>query len=328
MRRSRFRRTRFAPSPTGFLHAGHLASALYVWGLARAHGAEVFLRIEDHDAGRSRREYTEAIMRDLDWVGLDWANDTGSDAPRSLDALRTSAGPFTQSSRLELYEWASARLDEQGLLYACSCSRREVQQRMQQEGADENELHYTGECRDKGLPLAQDVGWRVRMPDAAVTFDDLIVGERTQRPARQCGDLLIRDRHGNWTYQFAVVVDDLFQDMDLVVRGQDLLESTGRQIALGRMLGRSAPPAFAHHRLLLGGDGRKLSKRAFSAAIAKDREAGVAPEVLLGGVAHALGWQDANRPVRLDQCLEWVVREGRRHAAADGSLSGPPRGKP
>jgi glutamyl-tRNA synthetase/glutamyl-Q tRNA(Asp) synthetase len=275
-----------------------------VWGIARACGARVFLRIEDHDRGRSRPEHVAAIVRDLAWLGFAWENDLDRERDAELEELLSSDGPFTQSRRGALYERIAADLAARGLVYGCTCSRREIEAAGDAEAA---ELVYPGTCRDRGIPPGPGVTWRVRLPPGSVTFRDLVVGECTQEPALQCGDLSIRDRNGYWTYQLAVVVDDLYQDMDLVVRGQDLLESTGRQILLRRMLSPAPPPAFAHHALVVDSTGRKLSKRTFAEAIAARREAGVPPEAVLGEVARALGWQDADRTAALDECLDRVA---------------------
>jgi glutamyl/glutaminyl-tRNA synthetase len=141
-------------------------------------------------------------------------------------------------------------------VYGCNCSRRSVGAA----AAGAAELCYSGHCRDKGLPLTADVGWRLLMLPGIEVFDDLRLGEQRQDPAVQCGDLLVRDRSGNWTYQFAVAVDDWRQRIDLVVRGVDLLSSTVRQIRLARLLGREQMPAFFHHPLIMKSRDQKLSK--------------------------------------------------------------------
>jgi glutamyl/glutaminyl-tRNA synthetase len=230
--------TRFAPAPTGYLHLGHVANALHVWGEARAHGGSVLLRIEDHDRERCRPEYEKALLEDLDWLGF---------VPDIYPTYTFRAGrcESRQSDRSAIYDAMAARLRELGLVYACGCSRR---------------VPYPGTCRDLGLPFDGEVGWRVRLPNETVTFNDQWCGVQTQVPSAQCGDLLIRDRRGNWTYQFAVTVDDYLQGITHVIRGVDLLPSTGRQILLGRLLGRPEPAAFAHHGLIMKSATQKLSK--------------------------------------------------------------------
>ena len=251
-------RTRFAPAPTGWLHLGHVLNALYVWNTARAAGAGVLLRIEDHDRERSRREYERGILDDLDWLGF---------VPDvyPTDCFRAGKCPGRQSDRDDVYREAVAILHAKQLVYGCHCTRRALAA-----GADApsgSERPYPGTCRDLGLPLDPGLGWRVRLEDRAEPFDDLMLGEQLQVPARQCGDLLIRDRLGNWTYQFAVTVDDWRQEIDLVIRGIDLLDSTGRQIQLARLLGRESPPAFFHHPLIMKSPHQKLSK--------SDRDTGI-----------------------------------------------------
>jgi len=226
--------TRFAPAPTGYLHLGHVLNAFYVWSIARASGrdARVLLRIEDHDRARSRPEFEAALLEDLNWLGF------------------TADGEVTrQSERGALYERALDSLRKRGLTYACECSRSEI-------GAGP----YPGTCRSKNLQEAAGRGVRVRLDPSTERFDDLRLGPQEQRPVEQSGDVLVRDRDGNWTYQFAVVVDDWLQGVNLVIRGEDLLDSTGRQIQLARLLRRHPPPRFFHHELLMKSATQKLSK--------------------------------------------------------------------
>ncbi|MEZ5419322.1 MAG: glutamate--tRNA ligase family protein, partial [Vicinamibacterales bacterium] len=214
--------TRFAPAPTGFLHLGHVVNALHVWGLARARGGRVLLRVEDHDRQRCRPEYEAALLDDLDWLAF---------RPDIFPTSAFRAGPCDgrQSDREAGYRSAAAALAARGLVYGCACTRRAVEAATGNH-APAAERRYPGTCRHRGLPLSDAVGWRLVLPDDAVTFDDAAHGPTTQTPAAQCGDLLLRDRLGNWTYQFAVAVDDWRQEIDLVVRGDDLFASTGRQV--------------------------------------------------------------------------------------------------
>ncbi|MCC6143619.1 MAG: hypothetical protein IT368_07420 [Candidatus Hydrogenedentes bacterium] len=273
-------RTRFAPSPTGYLHLGHVAHALCVWQMAERLGAQVLLRIEDHDRGRCRREYEAAILNDLEWLGF--KPDIAGTAE-----FRRGACPWRQSDRGPFYERMLQELTASQHVYACTCSRKEVLARTGQESRDE--LWYDGYCRNRGLPLERGCGIRVALPDGSVRFEDLLAGAQVQVPARQCGDLLLRDRHGNWTYQFAVVADDLDHDINLVIRGLDLIESTGRQLLLARMLGRPTPPVFAHHPLLYDETGKKLSKRFYATSVAQLREAGHSASAVLAEAQALLG---------------------------------------
>ncbi|MEP6687960.1 MAG: glutamate--tRNA ligase family protein, partial [Gemmatimonadales bacterium] len=219
--------TRFAPSPTGYLHLGHVANAVWVWGLARALGGQVLLRLEDHDRGRCRPAYESALLDDLDWLGL--VPDVGSVA-----ALRAGRSPFRQSDAGNEYRAALTRLSAEARVFACDCSRRDLA-RVAGDVFNE-ETAYSGRCRKRALGPGAGRGLRLQVDHGAERFNDARLGVREQVPADQCGDLLLRDRLGRWTYQFAVVVDDLRHGVDLVIRGEDLVESTGRQILLGRLL--------------------------------------------------------------------------------------------
>lgn len=252
--------TRFAPAPTGHLHIGHVVNALYVWDTARREGGQVLLRIEDHDAQRSRPEYERSILEDLAWLGF---------VPE--------APVVRQSDRGAIYAAALQRLRAQGLIYACECSRREIADA----GDGGPELRYPGTCAAKGLAETPDRTLRVRLPRFEARFDDHLQGPQLQVPAEQCGDLLLRDRKGNWTYQFAVTVDDMEQGVTLVVRGLDLLHSTGRQIQLAEMLGRPEPPHFLHHPLVMRTPEQKVSKSDGATGIRELRAAGMsAPDVI------------------------------------------------
>jgi glutamyl/glutaminyl-tRNA synthetase len=255
--------TRFAPAPTGWLHLGHVLNAEQVWNA----GAEVLLRIEDHDRERCRPEYEAGILDDLDWLG--YRPDVFP-----TDAFRAGRCDGRQSDREAIYREAVSLLAAKGLVYACDCSRSEIL--TGQTGGPE--LRYSGRCRDRGLPLADGSGWRVRMEPGVERFVDLQLGPQTQDPSAQCGDLLIRDRLGNWTYQFAVTVDDFRQGIDVVVRGMDLLPSTARQIRLARLLGRGTPPAFLHHRLIMKTPDQKLSKSDGDTGIRELRTRGWTPD--------------------------------------------------
>lgn len=271
--------TRFAPSPTGHLHLGHLANAIYVWGVARARGGSVRLRIEDHDRARARPEYERSVLDDLEWLGL------RPDEP-SLDAFRAAPCDGRQSDHPQRYEQALTGLEAAGLAYWCDCSRQRV---LRDAGTVAGELHYGGRCRARGLGPGAGRGVRIRMEPGLESFLDEQLGPQAQDPSIQCGDMLARDRHGNWTYQFAVTVDDMVEGIDLVVRGTDLLASTGRQIRLARLLGRETPPSFLHHPLIVDSTGRKLSKSDGDTCLRELRAAGVQPADVLGRAAAAVG---------------------------------------
>lgn len=280
--------TRYAPSPTGPLHLGHVAHLVWVWGVARACGAAVLLRFEDHDRGRCRVEYERSIVEDLAWLGFEPDN--------CIDAV----SPYRQSDNEAAYREALERMADRA--YFCDCTRKQIAERCPL--GPGGERVYDGRCRDRGLDRG---GVRVRMEPGVERFRDLRLGERAQDPAAQAGDLLVRDRNGQWTYQFAVVVDDLRQGIDLVVRGEDLLESTGRQIRLGRLLGRVEPPRFLHHPLIVDERGVKLSKRTAAGPIAAERAAGRRPEDVIGEAAARVGLTDRAGPLGPEEALARVA---------------------
>ncbi|HEX9365807.1 MAG TPA: glutamate--tRNA ligase family protein [Vicinamibacterales bacterium] len=254
--------TRFAPAPTGWMHLGHVLNAEHVWGF----GATVLLRIEDHDRERCRPEYEAGILEDLEWLGY-----------------RPDSPMVRQSERNAIYRESVEILAKQGLVYGCDCTRKEIEawsarREARRSTAEAREIRYTGRCRDRGLPLTEGLGWRVRMDPGVETFADGILGSQAQDPSQPCGDVLVRDRLGNWTYQFAVSVDDFRQGIDLVIRGEDLLPSTGRQIRLARLLGREPPAAFRHHPLIMKHPGQKLSKSDGDTGIRDLRAQGWTPE--------------------------------------------------
>lgn len=268
--------SRFAPAPTGFLHLGHVVNAVYVWGIVRRSNGRVLLRIEDHDRQRSRSSYEEAIVEDLAWLGFE------------------ADGPLVrQSEREAIYARAFERLRQRGLVYACSCSRADI-------AADPVAAKsgaYPGTCRDRGIADGDDMALRVRLEPSVERFNDLRHGPQEQRPSEQCGDVVIRDREGNWTYQFAVTVDDMEQGVSLVIRGDDLLDSTGRQMQLARLLGRAQPPRFLHHALIMKSASQKLSKSDRDTGVRDLRRAGWTAERVIGQAAFTAGLLPASREV-------------------------------
>jgi len=294
--------TRFAPSPTGHLHLGHVANAVWTWGVARAAGGEVVLRMEDHDRGRCRAEYEASILDDLAWLGLR--------ADHGEDALR-AGGPcaFRQSDHPERYAEALCVWSARAQVYGCGCSRRELVARGARTAGDE--LRYDGFCRARRALPPAGVGVRIAMPDRTVTFHDLRLGPQVQHPAQQSGDVLLRERNGYWTYQCCVVVDDAADGISLVVRGTDILASTGRQILLAESLGIHGPATWLHHPLILADDGRKLSKREAAQGIRELRAAGWSPEHLLGEAAWRTGLLEVAAPISVGD-LPGLFAQGRQ----------------
>jgi len=310
--------TRFAPAPTGPLHIGHVVNAVWVWGYARAHGGRVLLRIEDHDRGRCRPEYEDAILDDLDWLGL------VPDGIRTED-FRRAPQRQRQSDNQDRYAVRLAELERRGLAYACTCSRTRIARTAstastesteptestestesteptESTGAGGQEVRYPGTCRAANVPMDATPARRIPMDGVAPEcFDDLRLGPRSQNPQSQCGDLLARDRIGNFTYQFAVVVDDIDQGVDLVIRGEDLLDSTGRQLRLAQLLGRAHPIRFLHHPLVRHPDGRKLSKSLGDTGVTAMRDAGESAHAALGRAAGLAGVGHDGAPLAPDE---------------------------
>lgn len=272
-------KTRFAPSPTGHLHLGHVLNAIYVWGLAGAWNGKVLLRIEDHDRQRAKPEHETAILWELEQLGLQ-----PKEGP--IESFRSGACAFRQSDHPERYRTALEQLTANHChIFGCDCTRKFLDELVGR--VPGQQLVYPGYCRERQLGLKEDAGWRLQIAEETLKFEDLLQGPQEQSPAQQCGDLLLRDKRGNWTYQFAVVVDDLAEGIDLVIRGNDLLDSTGRQLLLRRMLNpASAPLQFMHHPLIRDDKGNKLSKRFLSTSITELlTDEGLAPEEILGRAA-------------------------------------------
>ena len=281
------RKIRFAPSPTGYLHEGHLLSALYVWAAAKKWDLSIHLRIEDHDRGRARPEYIESIYDDLEWFGFRWDSQS------------------IQSERDEFYRKALETLEKQGLVYPCYCSRKQLEE--ENPKSETGEIVYQGKCRTSTAPTDTPHNLRVIVPDKVITWHDMRLGDFSENPKLQCGDFPIRDREGQWTYQFAVCVDDIEEGITYIVRGEDIRSSTARQIALMRLLGRETPPLYLHHPLIVDPAGKKLSKRERAHSIRQDRDAGISPEILLGRVCHKAGFQEADTPLSLEKAISIVV---------------------
>jgi glutamyl-tRNA synthetase len=276
---------RFAPSPTGPLHLGHLQTMLLAWLQIRHAEGRFLLRIEDVDRSRTRPGATEAIVRDLAWLGFDW--DEGPD-------VGGPAGPHVQSERLDRYEAALRTLAE--LTYRCTCTRAEARAAVSGPDPVSGEWPYPGLCRrGPGRPEGP-ASVRVRVPEGSVAWDDRVLGPCRQDPSQVCGDFILWTKSGDPAYQLAVVVDDLAMGVTEVLRGEDLLHSTARQLLLHRWLGGDAP-RFAHVPLRLEEDGRKLAKSRGTPGLGLLREEGRDPRTVLGAVAHDLGLLDEPVPV-------------------------------
>ena len=280
--------TRFAPAPTGQLHLGHLVNVLYVWGIARATGGRVILRIEDHDRQRSRPEHEWSILEDLERLGV-----TPDEPP--LAAFNGDT-PYRQSDAGDVYEAAVARLRADGLVYACDCSRSTFDWYEAERGRPFRGIGCPGDCRSRGLSEDGDVGLRVAIGAGSERWVDLLVGPMGDEPAA-AGDVLVRDRARNWTYALCVVVDDLRQGVDLVIRGRDLLEATPAQLRLATLLGRETQPRFLHHPIIRRISGQKLSKAEGDTAIRRLIDEGRTPAELFGLAARLAGVRETDDPI-------------------------------
>ena len=266
---------RFAPSPTGRMHLGNVFSALLSWLSARAQGGTWLLRIEDIDPQRSRHEYADMLMDDLQWLGLEW-----------------DGKPCWQSQRGDIYARYLQQLTEAGLIYPCYCTRADILATQAPHESD-GRVVYKGTCRN--LPPGTHTGpaaLRMKVPDEGrgiVTFTDGHYGTHTVDLTTQCGDFIVRRKDGAWAYQLAVVVDDSLMGINEVVRGRDLLLSSPQQIYLAQQLGFT-PPRFTHLPLLCNTAGQRLSKRDKSLDMGCLRQR-LTPNQIIGLLAHAAGLQ-------------------------------------
>jgi len=281
-------RVRFAPSPTGELHVGNIRTALFDWAYARHTGGTFIFRIEDTDTERVTPEYIQAAINTLKWLGLDW--DEGPE-------VGGENGPYLQSQRLEIYaEWA-AKFLEQGDAYHCYCSSEELEAVREAQRAANVAPGYNGHCRDLSADqIAAYVAQgrkpviRMRMPDGSTTFTDLIRGEVTFEH-KFVPDFVLARNDGSPLYTLAVAVDDVLMKVTHVLRGEDLLSSTPRQLRVYDAMGVKAEdyPLFAHLPFVMGQDNAKLSKRNGETSIAWYRDAGYLPEAICNYLA-LLGW--------------------------------------
>lgn len=254
-------KSRIAPTPSGFLHAGNLCSFIRTWLSVRRAGGSLLLRIDDIDNERSRPEYLEDIFHWLQLMGLDY-----DEGPRSAEDFKAH---WSQMLRLPLYERLLDQLAATGQVYACTCSRKHIAQH------SPNGL-YHGECRTKQLPLnAPDAVWRLQVPATAqVQWQDEIMGACSLQPAALMGDFVIRRRNGLPAYQVASLADDLHFGINYIVRGQDLLASTSAQLYMAQLTGAKAfqETQFCHHLLIMDEAGHKLSKSAGHGAIQSSQD--------------------------------------------------------
>jgi glutamyl-tRNA synthetase len=285
--------SRLAPSPTGYLHLGNARSFLLAWLEVRSQGGRIILRIEDLDQARTVAGACDEIVRDLEWLGLDWDNELTPE--------------YYQSNRGELYRAAIEKLRDQGFLYECFCSRKEL--RDIASAPHGREGVYDGRCRELSVEERErrrhlkSPALRFRVGDGEIVeFTDRVAGYQREDAARTTGDFIIARADGVVSYQLAVVVDDIAMNITHVLRGDDLLASTPRQILLVQALG-ATPPSYAHVPLLLGPDGERLSKRHGALSLAELRAAGRTPEQIVGWLAWSCGLQPTNTPRRAGELV-------------------------
>jgi glutamyl-tRNA synthetase len=273
---------RLAPSPTGALHVGHARTFLIAWLAARSVGGKVVLRIEDLDASRTRPWAVDLIQTDLRWLGLDW-----------------DEGPYVQSQRQAMYDSALERLKARELVYPCICTRADIARAASAPHADEEGPIYPGTCSHRSASEARTIdrpfAWRFRVPPGEVAWDDALLGPMSLDPVRLGADFVVGRSSGEPSYQLAVVVDDAAMGVTQVVRGDDLVPSTPRQLLLYAALGLM-PPTFAHVPLVVDEQGRRLAKRDESIKLATLRDSEMDPRRLVGILAHSCGWADETAP--------------------------------
>ena len=294
-------RTRFAPSPTGYLHIGGVRTALFNWLYARHCGGTFILRIEDTDKERSTNESVQAILEGMAWMGLDY-----------------DEGPIYQSNRLERYKEVIDQLLDAGQAYRCYCTRDELDKVREEQRAQGIKPRYNRHCRDQHNPERPDVESVIRFKnplEGSVQFDDAIRGQIVISN-EELDDLVITRANGTPTYNFAVVVDDIDMGITHVIRGDDHVNNTPRQINILEVLG-AALPIFVHVPMIVGGDGQRLSKRHGAVSVLQYRDEGFLPEALQNYLVR-LGWSSGDQEIfSLDEMISsFDIQDVNRAASA------------
>lgn len=291
-------RGRFAPSPTGRMHAGNIFSALIMWLMVKSQGGQIVLRIEDLDRERSKQMYIDQIQKDFEFLGLTW-----------------DEGPYFQSTQDAIYEEVFAALQERGLVYPCYCSRADLKAASAPHWGEKQV--YSGFCRGLSAKDRQRrekegrrAAWRLEVPHEIIEFQDCFQGAFQQNLAQECGDFVIRRSDKLFAYQLAVVIDDARQHVTSIVRGIDLLASTPQQLYLRKLLAELSPeiageevPRFGHIPLLMGDDGHRLSKRHQSANLDNLLQTYKTPEAIVGHIAKVTGIIDEEVPLKPEDLL-------------------------
>jgi len=281
---------RFAPSPTGRMHAGNIFAYLCAWLVAKLQEGRIVLRIEDLDRERSKKDYSDQVLYDLEALGLYW-----------------DAGPFYQQDRDEAYEQALYVLEKRGLIYPCFCTRADLHAASAPHAGEH--YVYAQTCKHlnaeeiKAKALLRNPAYRLSVCRDIIAFDDLIQGQCLVDLAQECGDFIVRRFDGNFAYQLAVVVDDAAQGVNSVVRGVDLLSSSPQQIYLQSLLGYEQPQ-YAHIPLLVDETGRRLAKRNKDAALDQLLIRHRTPEGVIGHIAYTAGLIEYDEPTSPQQLLD------------------------
>lgn len=282
---------RFAPSPTGRMHAGNIFSALVSWLVVKKGGGEIVLRIEDLDPDRSKACFADQVQRDFELLGLTW-----------------DKGPFFQSNRSDVYRHACKALQSKYTVYPCFCTRADLANAAQAPHVGEAFI-YPGTCRDlsseevNALMTKQvPASWRIKVPQKNITFNDAIYGTQAFSLSDECGDFLLQRKDGTFAYHLAVVCDDAEQGITTVVRGSDLLAATPQQIFLQDALGFPTPE-YIHVPLLCSDTNARLSKRNKDASLESLLEHYKTPEFVLGHIAYICGLQEEDSPTTPETLL-------------------------
>ncbi len=289
---------RLAPSPTGGLHVGHARTFLIAWLESRSRGGRIILRIEDIDASRVRLEATEDAIQDLRWLGLDW--DEGPD-------LGGPSSPYLQSQRRDQYDSALEVLKSKELIYPCTCTRADIARAASAPHADDDGPIYPGTCSGRLATHAKQLAdqpfcWRFRVTSKVLAWNDLVRGEIAINPVTTGGDFVVGRSSGEPSYQLAVVCDDAAMGVNQVIRGDDLVSSTPKQISLYQALGWPEP-TFGHVPLVLGSDGRRLAKRDGAIKLATLRESGMDSSQLIAVIASSLGVEGVPSEIRPNELV-------------------------
>jgi len=311
-------RVRFAPSPTGYVHVGNARTALFNWLFARHHRGAFVLRIEDTDIERSKEEYERQLLEDLRWFGIDW--DEGPDKGGPF-------GPYRQSERKETYSRVATQLIDHGQAYFCFCTAEQLEWERQEALKAGLQPRYSGRCRKRPreeaarkVAAGEPAAIRLKIVDSAFSWNDLVHGP-TNFSAEVIGDPILVRSDGNPNYNYAVVIDDHLMEITHVIRGDDHISNTPRQLAVYRALGWE-PPQFAHLSTILGSDRSRLSKRHGATSLESFRQMGILPEALRNYLA-LLGWSAADGKTEILSPEELVEQFSLQHITKSPAVFDP-----